>query len=440
MSTKPENSPEEAARNSANSTPPSKNSAKTAPTIDLPPEAVNRLEEAQETAASKTGDLTQKPRSPMLVPALCGLLAGLGGGAGVSQFMPVRGPAPQLEARLQAIEAKAANTAVSSSIADRLKAAETALADVNTREGALRGEIEQLARALRSEGETRAKGIASLVARPADMPGNAPSTASASSDLETLRSRLGAMDQTLRSLPEAIGAVGARSEAASGKVEAISPRIDQLSARIEQMQPRIGALSEQVSAIARTATSASKQDGLARATAFVTASAGLTELFRSRKPFETALAPLSALGAGADLLAPLQPFAKTGAPDGQALLADIKALRVKPAAAVPATPNTTSDMFDRLKAGAMAIIEVRRTGEITGTDDEAHLARVEQALQRGELPLASSLLDKLSADRKPVFAPFSDKLKARIAAEAGLEKLRLAAQFALSEAAQALVK
>ena len=136
----------------------------------------------------------------------------------------------------------------------------------------------------------------------------------------------------------------------------------------------------------------------------------------------TALKP----GAG-DMIAEAPP------PDSKTLLAELRA--IKPPTVGPSAGDPPS-IFERVKRGALSLVEVRRTGEITGTDDAAHLARAEQALGRGDLATALTLTGRLSPAAAPAYAAWRTRAEARIKAGEALGALRADALATLAAAVQ----
>ena len=86
----------------------------------------------------------------------------------------------------------------------------------------------------------------------------------------------------------------------------------------------------------------------------------LEQRFAAGAPFAAELAGLSQLGVGADALAPLKPFAESGAPSLSALAASWA--KVEPAVAA-ATPPPERSGWDRLLDHMRALVRVRRVGE-----------------------------------------------------------------------------
>lgn len=328
--------------------------------------------------------------------ALVALLAGIGGGFigfEIREFTKPRILTPEpLMARLGEIETRMAAqlaagdaTTLVQPFAERILKAEAALAAAAGREAALREEIGKLGAALGRESAERAKAIEGLARAPATSGGGA-----SLAEMQTLRSR----------------------------IETIQPRLDQVAGELD--------------ALARRAAAPPASDALARANARLAASNQLADAFAQGRPLARALDLLARTGVEPAKLQPLAPFVESGAPGIKALTEALKA--VKPGSPAPAPPPTDTGLADRLLASARSLVEVRRSGEISGTDDAAHLARADQALSRGDVDLAVTLIGRLSATRAPDYASWLALAKQRQGAGAAILALKDEALAALAAA------
>lgn len=432
--------------------------AKAAVAIDLPASAVSDVTPAETPVEAKADEAAPerteaapadspkaeelpvpppvaKPATPKLVPGLIGLVAGVIGGLGASQFagfLPFKAPAKPdaaLEQRLAGFEAalKAA-PAASQPLLDRLAKAEAALADGTKREEALRGEIAKLNAAIAKESADRTKAIAE---RPVGLLGTGTGAPDSTVEIERLKGRLGTIETSAKAVPEAIGALAAKGEAVIGKVDALAPRLDQMNMRVETLAPKLNAVTDQVSALQKTVAGVASRDGLAQAASRVAATSLLAEAFFKGEGLAASLNVLKNLGEAAPNLALLAPYAEKGAPNAATLLAELKAIKPKPAdGAKPA-----NDVLERVKTGVLSLVEVRKTGAITGTDDDAHLARAEQALIKGDIATAITLVGRISAPRNEAYAAWKARAEARAKAEDLVGKLKSDAVAALAASA-----
>jgi hypothetical protein len=338
------------------------------------------------------------PERGWLAPALVALVAGIGGGFlgyEIREFARPKAIAPEaLMTRLGEVERRIASqgsaadpAAVIQPLAERLQKAEGALAEAGGREAALREEIGKLRAALAKESADRASAIAALPRAPA-----IPGTGVAPAEIEALR----------------------------GQVEGLRPRLDQVAGNMD--------------ALAKRVANAPASDALARANARLAATNLIEDAFVEGRPLARMLDVLGRIGVEPARLQPFAPFAEAGAPGARALADSLRA--IKPAKPAAAAAPADSGLTDRLWASARSLVEVRRTGEITGTDDAAHLARAEQALARGDIDLAVTLVGRLSAGLAADYAGWLSRAKQRQAAGTALQGLKNDALAALAAAAR----
>lgn len=353
------------------------------------------------------------PATPKLVPALIGLVAGAIGGFGAYYLTelssPVTAPDPTLRTRLGALEQRIASVrpaetvGVPQAFIDRLAKAETGLSDAQGREAALRAEISKLSQDVAREAGERRKALETL-ARPTASP--APAVPPA--EIEGLKARIASVEDATK------GTV-----ALGSKVDTLQPRLETVSKNVEALTTRISGLTQ--------------REALGAANARMAAVALVEDGFATGRPLGKPLKVLKDLGTADALLAPLMPFAEAPPPDAKALLAELRAIR--PPAASPAAGEPPS-IFERVKQGALSLVEVRRTGEITGTDDAAHLARAGQALGRGDIATALTLTGRLSSTAAPAYAAWRSRAEARIRAGETMGALRADALAVLAAAVQ----
>ncbi|MGL5446445.1 MAG: COG4223 family protein [Rhabdaerophilum sp.] len=374
--------------------------------IDLPAEAVK--EEPREPAKAnipnpslETPDPEAPPRakSPKALPALLGLVAGAVGGFGAWHITGLMdGGVGKLTAGLdqRLVRLEQARPATPADLVDRLTRAERGLAEVTPREQALRAEIEKLQAAIGAEQAERTKALAALgqrVAAPTVAP--VPVTAPASS-------------------------------------ETPSSRLDEMQARLEGLTPKLDSVTEQVANLSKSLTNVAGRDDLSRASAMLVTTGLLGEAFQRHEALGGILETLRAMGIGEAELSALMPFATSAPPSPATLLAEIRAIAAKNTG-----EKTEGDFFERMRSGAANLVDIRRTGEITGTDDAAHVARAEQALQRGDVSTALTLMGRLTPSRAEGFAGWRTKAEQRVKATEAISKLRSESLARLSRAALA---
>lgn len=341
------------------------------------------------------------PASPSkALPAVIGLVAGLIGGIGGAVIAP-KVVGPQMVGALGL--AQNANTEANTALNERLAKAEAGLAAARTREDSLRSEIAALGSKITGEGETARKALESLEVRSARL-------AQPNPDIDTLKSRLGTLEGESKVLPKEVSVLGT-------KVETLQPKLDTLEKTLETLAGRMAAVGS--------------KDALALANGRLAAQSLLEDEFGAGKPYASTLELLTRMGGEASLIALVRPFAEAGAPAPKTLLADFVALKPK----APPAPAGDTGLMDRAKKAALSLVQIRRTGDVAGKDDEAIFSRTEAALAKADLSAALAATAQLSPALAPAFAPWRTRLEARIKAGEAVKLLRRDAQSALARAA-----
>lgn len=317
------------------------------------------------------------PRPALGLPVLVALVAGVAASLGVQALLgrPDSRLAGTIEQRLSQLEQTRPAPVLPPDLAERLARAEKSLAEAGPREQALQAEIARLSASLTSLSE-----------RPATPAGGA------------------------------------------GTVDTAA--FDRLRQATEGQVARIAALGDQLTALSKAVAGAGGE--LARASATVVTSQMLAENFQRGEALGGPIEALRALGVANEQMAPLAPFAQNPAPSLASLGTELREL-AKASAEASAGPE--ADLVTRLRQGLSSLVEVRRTGEITGTDDAAHLARAEQAVARGDLATAITLVGRLSSPRAERFAAWKARTEARAKAEAAIRQIRQDGLAALARAA-----
>lgn len=364
------------------------------------PVEISAVEPAPVPAPAAAAPVAAQPSK--LMPALIGLVAGAIGGIAGYQIMEFSRPKSlpgesPLVSRVVALEQRIASAkpgdavGIPPGLVERLEKVEGLLANTGKGSDFLREELGKLGAALKAEVGERKKALEGL-AQPGQALGLMGKEAGA--DLEGLKSRLGS---------------------------------------VEGLQPKLDSVTKDVQVLAGQLSTLAGRDALGAANARLAAVSLLEEAAAKGRPLASSLDLLKGLGAEAGSLAALVPFATSGLPDAKKLLEELKGLAPSPAA--PAPVNNQS-LVDRVKQGALSLVEVRKTGEATGGTDDVVLARTGQALQRGEIAAAVAEISKLSGDAAARYAPWRAKVEVRAKALEALGTLKNDALAALAKAAQ----
>lgn len=185
-------------------------------------------------------------------------------------------------------------------------------------------------------------------------------------------------------------------------VRALNTAVDALAPRIDQMDARVAALEAKKD----------DPDAAARATLGL-ALANLSRAATSAGPFDTELGAMASFLPNEPELAALKDAAARGVPTEASLKDRFPALVQTVLDAE--RQATDSGLFQRFIANARMLITVRRTGEITGEDTQAVLARMEERLKANDLAAAVKEAHGLKGAAADAAAPWVKDAEARVA-------------------------
>lgn len=402
-------------------------------TIDLDPGEVQRVEEAAgldpraeeavadtvaraeaaeepspdvQTATSQpeTADPAPEPSRPADPPppseprrATSPLLAGLAGGAlalvgaGLLQFTGLIGApggatAPvdaTLRADLDALEAEIAALRAdggADALSGRVDGLDQALAQV-------RSDLE----ALRAEVQTAAPG--------------------GGADMAALETRLGDVEKALAALGTGSGApsdLSAVNERIAG-LEALAKAASDANAAVEG---RLGALEQSLATLTARVDAQAAQPKVAMAIA----AAALKSAVERGVPFSAEVETFAAVAPDAPGLAELRTHAAAGVPSRAEILAETDAVATAMIAAAN-PPDPDAGFFQRLLSSAGSLVSVRPIGAVEGEGVPETVARMEAAVQSGDLAQALAEFDGLPEAAKAAGSAYGGKLRARVEVE-----------------------
>ena len=225
-----------------------------------------------------------------------------------------------------------------------------------------------------------------------------------------LAQRLEATETDLASLRETVQSAGdagreAATEASAEAVSAVTARIDEVTGNVEALSGRLDELAAEVA----------RQDEGPKV-ALVVAASSLKSAVDRGAPFASELETYSSLATNAADFDQLRPYAERGIPTLATLTEEATALASRIAAAENA-PDASAGFVDRLMSSARSVVTVRPVGEVAGEEPSAIAARMEAAVQRGDLDAAIAQYESLPPTMKELGADFAEKLRARQAAE-----------------------
>ena len=231
--------------------------------------------------------------------------------------------------------------------------------------------------------------------------------------LEALNAKVAQMETRINAIgPGADGAtpeeIAAINEKIAG-VEALAKAAGEAGSAIEG---RLGALEQGLSTLTAKVDSQAQQPKVALAIA----ASALKAAIERGSPFQPELETLAAVAPQAPGLAELRPYAEKGVATRADIIAETDAAaNAMIAAANP--PPANAGFFERLLSSAESLVAVRPIGAVEGPGAPETVARMEVALQAGDLAKAIAEFDTLPEPAKAAGAAFADKIRARLTVE-----------------------
>jgi hypothetical protein len=227
--------------------------------------------------------------------------------------------------------------------------------------------------------------------------------------------RIDALEKSIVSLREELGASRSQSERLTAEVNelkaaprdaAAPPDLSAINERLAQIEHNSRA---QIAEAAQQSAKPADDKPLRR----VVAATLLDVSVRQGEPYTAALDAAKALAPDPGVLKPLEPFAATGVPSAGALSRDLLALLPKPAPAPEAATTTGAGIVDRLQAGAARLVRIQRTDAADSSDRTAVVVRAAGAAQRGDIVGARRELNSLASADRAAVQPGIDRLDGR---------------------------
>jgi hypothetical protein len=272
-----------------------------------------------------------------------------------------------------------------------------------------------------------------------------------------LANRLAAVETQLKSLDQAVGALGQRSESRAAANAAALNELGQKLARsdasraqsseasgatadanattIAALGNRVDALEDSTKTIEATLTAEqakrNAQNSDDRATRAAVVAAALDAAVERGDPFARELKAAQSQAPDAKALAPLEGFAATGVPGADALARELSGLEPELLRIAGAGPSQ-GGFLQKLQANAERLVRIRPIEEVAGDDPAAVIARAEIKAARGDVPGALMELGNLPASVRAPAQAWISKAQARTAAIAASRAFAAAALAALA--------
>jgi len=272
----------------------------------------------------------------------------------------------------------------------------------------------------------------------------------AATQIGVLTEQEGAIERRLGELEGRLKALEARL-GEGGKVAGLAPpeASPMLARRVEALESRMAAgtvdpatlmnlrtdyatrLTQHDAQLAVLEKLMKSADVDARQTATVFAAGRLRTMLDSGAAFRSALTGLQTLVQAGPLssdqslikaLENLTDRAEAGVPTLPILRGRFEAI-TRDVLAANALPASDAGLVDRVASGLGALVTVRRTGEVSGADTEALVARAEQRLMGNDLPQAVAELTGLTGEPAKAAAAWLEDARARLAADSAMDTL-----------------
>jgi len=239
---------------------------------------------------------------------------------------------------------------------------------------------------------------------------------SSSDNAAAIAARLEALENVSGELKASLAAADAATKASTARIDDLQKqmppadivqRIEQLSAMVKALNTALDSLAPKLAAMdSRVAQLEAKKedpDAAARA-ALGLALSNLSRAAMTASSFARELDVVAAFLPHEPELAQLRSVAETGVPTS----ADIEARFPDLVQQVLDAERAASDesLWQRFSSSARKLITIRRTGEISGDDTDAILARMEERINRGELSQAVTQAQDLKGAAAEAASPW----------------------------------
>ncbi len=351
----------------------------------------------EDEPAKPTAPVAEKPvsrsRMPVFAAGIIGGIVALAG-AGLLQFVGVlgtpaesNGPAPalgQVETDISGLKAELAALQQSAGGGDS-----AAVEDVSKALDQVRSDVASLQKSIASGGAGDSAVLGALGARIDEVETRIAGLANerggvAPAEIAAINDKITAVEAVSKAAGEANSTVGS-------KLGAIEQRLDSLAAQVEAQagQPKI---------------------------ALAIASAALKSAVERGAPFQSEIETFAAISPKSTQVAELRKYAEAGVAARPEILAETDAA-ANAMIAASAPPNGNAGFFDRLLTSAESLVTVRPIGAVEGGGVPETVARMEVAIQAGDLKQALVEYDTLPEPARAAGAAFADKVRARLEVE-----------------------
>ncbi|MEP9387503.1 phage tail protein [Mesorhizobium sp. KR9-304] len=234
-----------------------------------------------------------------------------------------------------------------------------------------------------------------------------------SAGLGALNAKIAEIETRIAAIgPGADGAIPEEIAAINEKIAGVEVLVKAAGEAASVVDGRLGALEQSVSTLATKVDSQAAQPKIALAIA----ASALKAAIERGAPFLPEIETFAAIAPRAPGLSELRPYAEKGVATRADILAETDAA-ANAIIAAASPPPANAGFFERLLSSAESLVTVRPIGAVEGPGVPETVARMEVALQAGDLAKAVAEFDTLPEPAKAAGAIFADKIRARLTVE-----------------------
>ena len=234
--------------------------------------------------------------------------------------------------------------------------------------------------------------------------------ASLSQSVETLGADISAAKETQKSLSDEIAALKSAGGTATGDSGALAQKLAEIETRLNgsDASAKLAEMESQITALKQSAGASTGAANVAQAIA----AAGLKAAIDRGGAFANELETFATVAPASPELEQLKNLAAAGVPSKEDLSAEFGAVADAMLAATQ-TVDPNAGLLDRLTASAKSLVRSRPVGIIEGDTPEALVARMEVAMNKGDLDAALLEAGKLPDAARAAGIDYINKMTAR---------------------------
>jgi hypothetical protein len=403
-----------------------------------PPEETVRHDAPQDPVPPPAPPARRSSVGAMIGSGLLGGLVGAGLMYGLQQARPASrtqddSRLAQLEQRVAAVSQQGGGQGSVNiqPLDQRISALETAQASVDQRVQAAQAAAEQAAaraeealnRPAPAAGPQTDPAVGQLTERVTGLDNQVQASLQQVQQLQTGLQQVQQLQADLQQVRSDIQAAAGARQASEGRVAELDRRLADQDRRASEQEKRLEDLSRQ----------AAERAEAGRPTVRVVLAERLGDALRNGEPYPEVLAALRGAQADPGRVTAIEPFAQQGAPTAAELAQSFEPLS---AAMLRDERTASGDWTDRLLRMADKVVTIRPVNAPDSTSASGLVARIEQALARGDVGDAAKAWEALPEPARRMSEDWGRQAKARADADAAAQAIAADALSALNRTTQ----